>query len=248
VSYTVLNVGTVDVVMTVTDPGGLSATDSLQIFVVERPADTGWLEGFVLDSDSGPIAGAKVDVDVSWKLTDSSGHYNITLTAGEYSADATADGYSSDSGEATVEVDKTSWLNFTLMPTTGSLTGHISDVVTGAPMASATVALTGETMNVSIMTNTEGYYEILQMTPGTYTLKVNYPNYVENETSVVIVAGETIVVDMTLTPESSDDSSGSGSNSLIIAGAVIAAAVVAGVAAMMLLKRKKEPAPPPPTQ
>ncbi|RLD12924.1 TonB-dependent receptor, partial [candidate division KSB1 bacterium] len=59
--------------------------------------------------------------------------------------------------------------------TTGKINGVVKDSETGEPLAGANVVIEGTTMGAS--TDVDGFYTILNVPPGTYTLRVIYVGY-----------------------------------------------------------------------
>jgi len=246
VSYTFLQIGTVDVTLKATDPGGLNGTDSLVVEVTELPDNVGWLIGYVTDGSTAPIAGAEVLIGTLFRTTYADGYYSAALLPGDYDVSASAAGYSEVSDSVTISENSTVWLNFTLEATTGTLTGHIYDGATGDSIAFASVVLMLPTTNTTVMTNAEGFFEFTFVAPGTYTLNATARDYESNSTTVIVAAGETMVQDMDLAPEVDDSSSGGGLSLAVVAGICIAVAAVVAAALLMLKRKKKTDVFPPP--
>lgn len=244
VSYTFDNLGEVNVTVTVTDPEGLFDTDGLVVTVEPVPANAGWLVGYV-DGAGVPVVGAVVSAGDRYKSTDVNGFFNLTLVAGTYAVNVSAAGYGSATGSATITVQSETLLNFTLIAIAWTLNGHVYDASTGDSIAGATVNLLSANVSVaSIRTNATGYYEILQIPFGTYTVRVSITGYESNETTLTISAPGTYVEDFELIP--SADIEDKGLSTAAIGGIVVVTIVaVAAAAAYALRKRKKEPAPPP---
>lgn len=249
VSYTFSQIGTVDVTLVATDPGGLNGTDSLAVEVQELPENAGLLEGYVTGASAAPIAGAEILIGTLLRTSYTDGYYSAVLLPGDYEVSASAAGYSEVADDVTILENSTVWLNFTLEATTGMLTGHIYDSATGDSIAFASVVLMLPTTNTTLMTNAEGFFEFTFVAPGTHTLNVTAQDYESNSTTVVVVAGETTVQDMDLAPEADDSSSGGGLSLAVVAGIGIAVAAVVAAVALLMLKRKKksDEVPPPPT-
>ncbi len=249
VTYTFENEGNVTVTMTVTDPGGLSDTDSLVVTVIPLTGNEGYVEGYVLDTDGMAIAGATVVVGSSSGGTDENGHYNVTMPEGTYDMEASAAGYTSVEDEVVVSANLTSWMNFTLVPTTGTVTGHVYDSVDGSPIEYATVVIVLTSENKTAQTNNDGMFELEYIPPGVFTLNVSANGYDSIETEVTVVAGETTEVDLDLKVTTVEDDGG-GLSTAAIGGIVALVVVAAAVAAVLLMKRKKkgDDMPPPPTQ
>jgi len=84
--------------------------------------------------------------------------------------------------------------------TTGKITGRVVDEQTGDPLPSANVLLEGTTMGAA--TDIDGYYVILNVPPGVYTLRVTMIGFATKRvTGVRVVIDQTTVVNVSLTPE-----------------------------------------------
>ncbi len=243
VSYLFENIGVVDVMLTVSDPDGMSTSDSLQVTVDDVPVDSGWIIGRVIDSSEAPIASATVTGGIYSVSTNATGDYNLTLVAGTYTVTASKAGYGSSSAEVTVEAATHVTQNFTLAVSVGSISGIITDADTGLPIEGATVKLIGTTKIVN--TNVTGAYSFASLVAGTYTVNVSKNGYISNETEVEVVAGEVTEVNMYMSVEPSSSSEGGISGTLLaVIGGIIALIVVALIVSA-ILKRKKNAAPPP---
>ena len=64
-------------------------------------------------------------------------------------------------------------LSATVIPT-ASLFGYVTDAETGAPIVGATVQLSG---GYAAITNSQGYYQILDIIPGSYSGQVTAAGY-----------------------------------------------------------------------
>ncbi|MCU0859599.1 MAG: carboxypeptidase regulatory-like domain-containing protein, partial [Thermoplasmata archaeon] len=235
------------------DPGGLTDTDKATVTVSELPANVGYVEGIVSDPEEVPIEGAVVLIGTATRTTGADGHYDATLEPGTYDVTVTAAGYTGSEGDVTIETNITSWLNFTLEPTLGTVTGHVNDSADGSGIEYATVVIVLATENKSAITNIDGVFEFEYIQPGEYTITVTASGYVSNETQVTVVAGATTVADLNLTAEGDDagvDDDG-GISSLAMVGIAVAGIAAVGATAFLLMKRKKnggDDMPPPPVQ
>jgi len=77
---------------------------------------------------------------------------------------------------------------------TGKIAGRVVDARTSEPIMSATVLIEGTTLGAQ--TDLDGYYDILNVTPGTYTLRVKYVGY-----SMIVQQGVEVRADQTSTME-----------------------------------------------
>lgn len=76
--------------------------------------------------------------------------------------------------------------------TTGKVAGEVKDASTGEAAVGATVTIEGTTLGAAA--DIEGYYVILNVPPGTYTLNVSSVGYVKKAVTEVVVR-----VDLTTT-------------------------------------------------
>ncbi|MDM5317586.1 S8 family serine peptidase [Fictibacillus sp. b24] len=128
------------------------------------------------------------------------GSYGLTHAAGTYTVQAEAYGFRSQSQSVTLEADGTARANFTLeeIPR-GTVSGTVTNEVTGEPIAGATVMLMEDAAIAPVQTNEDGTYEISAY-EGEYTLKVLAPSYYGEEVSVTISGGGTTEQDIALKP------------------------------------------------
>ncbi|MEO1022378.1 MAG: TonB-dependent receptor [Bacteroidota bacterium] len=86
-----------------------------------------------------------------------------------------------------------------LAQNTASINGYIKDAETGETLIAANIALIE--INKGTSTNTLGYYSILNIKPGTYTLVASYIGYQNFEVEITLEAGDRITREIELTPE-----------------------------------------------
>lgn len=84
--------------------------------------------------------------------------------------------------------------------TTGSISGSVTDALTGEKLISASVQVLGT--KIGTMTDIDGQFFIKNLKPGTYSLKISYVSYsaliIEN---IIVKAGSSSKVDIQLTQE-----------------------------------------------
>jgi len=173
--------------------GGSTATQNFAL-----TAQTSRLTGTVTDATtSQPIAGATVSAGAASAATNSSGVYSISgLAPGTYTATATATGYTSQSASVTVTAGSTTTQNFALTSTTGTISGTLTDALTAAPIAGATVSYSGG----SSTTNANGQYSLAGVPPGTYSLTASATGYASQTASVTASAGAATTQNFILSP------------------------------------------------
>lgn len=245
VSYTLTKIGVIEVTLTVTDPIGLSASDSLIITVSEAPTDSGSIEGFVKEDAGQPIVGATVVIESEDRQssTDATGHYSFTLAPGAYTLNVSAGGYENASGGTTVETLAISWLNFTLTATAGSMSVNVTDAANGNPVDGAEITVSSGSFTKTVYTNDQGHYELVGLEPGSYAIQVSADVYEDNSTTAEVLAGETAKVSVELVP-SEDTDGGAGTNTVALAAGIGVAAAVAAVAMALILKKRGRPKGP----
>ncbi|MFO7798528.1 MAG: carboxypeptidase-like regulatory domain-containing protein, partial [Rhodohalobacter sp.] len=90
------------------------------------------------------------------------------------------------------------FLPFTVMAQTG-VEGTVTEADSDEPLAGATV-LIEETMQ-GASTDMDGFFQIVEMEPGTYTLKVSFVGFVEHTQQVTVEAGEVTELDIELSTD-----------------------------------------------
>jgi PKD repeat protein len=111
----------------------------------------------------------------------SAGSYTVTLTVTNAAGASTATGYITVSP-----------------PAPGSIAGKVTDARTGAAIAGATVACTGQTAT----SGADGAYTLASVPPGSYTVTASAPGYQPTTVTGVTVASGTVTsLDLPLTAE-----------------------------------------------
>jgi len=234
VSYTFENLGNVNVSLIVTDPDLLKGSDRLVVNVTEMSDTAGWLKGFVEDADGEPVVGANVTASDLVRITFGEGEYGMVIEAGTYEVNASRTGYTSATGEFTIVAGETTWANFTLSATTGTLEGVVYDKETGLVIASAEVVIVYSGKTKTFMTNAQGFYQFVDVDEGVVNVTVSKSGYLDNATDVEVTAGSTTVHDVYLDPEES----GGTSNTLAIVAGIVIALIVLLAVVYMLMKKK----------
>jgi len=155
-------------------------------------ATTGTVRGTVSDATTGlPLAGASVSLSSGQSAaTDATGGYQISnVTPGNLIAVANKSGYASAPGSGNLAVGGTLIFSPSLLPVTQSagaaIEGRVSDGATRAPLAGATITVTGSTQ-AGVTTDIQGRYRIAPLTPGVITVSVVRAGY-RGATSTVTV-------------------------------------------------------------
>lgn len=173
---------------------------------VEVTTVTGSITGHVEDESSNPIADANVATSPGGQgaTTDAGGNYTIAdVPIGTTSVIASKLGYSTETETGVlVQENQTTVVNFVLEPgpTTGSISGNISDATYGGPLAGALVETT--TGGHSDTTDAGGNYVLDDVAPGTYTVQASKTGYLtEQQTNIQVVAGQISTVNLALSEE-----------------------------------------------
>ncbi|HEX7284534.1 MAG TPA: carboxypeptidase regulatory-like domain-containing protein [Candidatus Angelobacter sp.] len=166
---------------------GLQHTTQATLAVSAAP---GTAAGKVTNAATGaPISGAKVTYGTNSATTDASGNYSLgNLPAGTLQLTASATGYLNTVQTVTITPGGTTTANFVLITVTGTITGRVTNASTGAGLAGATVSYSGG----STKADTNGYYTLSAVNPGTYTVTATLTGWVTESTSVTVVSGGTV--------------------------------------------------------
>jgi protocatechuate 3,4-dioxygenase beta subunit len=222
-------------------------------------AGNGAISGTVTDSITGlPIANAQVNARKingpggGWAVTDENGYYIIqNLAPGLYTVTAHACNYYPKHYPEPVEVvagQTTSDINFQLKPYTppppgerGSISGVVTDSLTGSPIANATVKACGPSCGWG-RTNENGEYLIENLIPGEYQVTATAWNYFPKRypERVVVNAGQnTPNINFQLVPRLLPPPRGTGSISGVVLDSLTNQPIAnAVVVAMLHLNRR----------
>lgn len=80
-----------------------------------------------------------------------------------------------------------------------SVSGYVTDFETGETLISANIAIADSKKGTS--SNTSGYYNLTNITPGTYTIVATYIGYERYEEEITFEPGENLRLDIKLKPE-----------------------------------------------
>ena len=164
------------------------------------PPGTGTIYGQVLDSQTRtPIVGASVSAGSVSTSTDNNGNYSLSLNPGTYTVVASAPIYNSASQTVTVKAAQRLLLNFKLVSITayGSVSGTVTNALTGDPVVGATVALSDGMMRI---TDANGSFSYAIVLNGSYTLTVSAVGYTTQSQPVTVKPGHNTNVQVSLTP------------------------------------------------
>jgi protocatechuate 3,4-dioxygenase beta subunit len=153
------------------------------------------VSGNVTDLTTGlPLAGAQV------YISDGTGHFTGTTTnsLGEYALDAFAapsvwivaerTGYSRNNSMITILPGEHLWIDIGLWPVDAWLTGRVTDLISGTPIANASVQFRSTAYDNQEPTNATGEYNAT-LRSGNYSIQVNANNYGSYSATVHVVPG-----------------------------------------------------------
>lgn len=169
-------------------------------------SNPGNISGIVIDAlTTNPIVGALVEVFegtilIGFADTDASGNYTISsLPPGNYTVNASATGYQSKIVEASVASNSTTTVNFALSQLAGIIAGTVTSVSTGNAIPDATINIfQGTTFVASVLTDSNGQYEISGLMPGNYFVVASAPNFGSADSGATVIANNTTIVNFSL--------------------------------------------------
>jgi len=104
-------------------------------------------------------------------------------------------------------------------PTTGTISGTVTDVGTATPLVGASVSTQPATTTAT--TGAQGTYTISNVSPGSYTVTASVSDYVEESVSVTVTAGQTATANLALQADYSGSWSGTTSQGYNISFTVV---------------------------
>jgi len=178
-------------------------TTTIDFSLVAIP--TGNITGIVIDSETlAGIEGAEITVvgTIYSAISGMNGIYSIEdVNIGEYSVSAIALGYFPNIlHNQRVRQDETITIDFSLVPTptTGSISGIITDSITKSPIEGAIISVEGTLYNA--ISNYAGEYTITEVIPGIYNITSIANGYIPKTISdTIIISGEVTIADFELT-------------------------------------------------
>lgn len=185
-------------------------------------ATTGIVSGTVTDSSTGSaLSGVSVSVTgvTNPATTANDGTYLITgVPRGAVTLQATLDGFSTGTATANVVAGGQVIFSPALTPVTAPTTaiqGTVTNADTGAPLAGATISLTGAT-TASTTTDAQGDYSIEGLNPGQTVVTVSLTNFQSATASTAVFANSIIIFSPGLFPVGSP-----GGNTTGVTGVVV---------------------------
>ena len=173
----------------------------------ELLGNPGALQGTITDGSAQFLAGVRVQLFqngmfISETLTDSTGFYVIAgLAPGNYTVIAGGQGFALLTASALVLSNQTTLLDLTLNALQGTVSGVISEAVTGNRIVGASVSLfSGNTLLATTLTDVNGQYAFDSIPPGSYILRVSALDYRILIDSIVVVNQQNTSADEILEP------------------------------------------------
>jgi hypothetical protein len=160
-------------------------------------------QGKVVDAlTDGPLTGAQISGGSATAVSDANGMFSLAgLSPGaQVAITATLPGHTPETLKVLVVPKASDPLRFMLPPLThGVISGTVTDAVTGQPISFAGVSIVGSTL-LGIGTNPDGTYNLASVPQGTYTVRVDHPNYLPVLVpNVSVTDGQTTPLTATLT-------------------------------------------------
>jgi protocatechuate 3,4-dioxygenase beta subunit len=171
--------------------GGIKGTITLQLGQSSNLGDlvllpvvsptTATVRGVITDAANGaPLASATIVAGGRTATSNTLGAYEVTgITPGDISISVTRSGYFAALASATAAAGQTIIFSPALVRTTTSTTtikGKVTDKATNAPIASATVRLTGANTR-TVTTDNQGNYSMTTLAPGPTQIEVLRTGY-----------------------------------------------------------------------
>jgi subtilisin family serine protease len=172
---------------------GEGRLDALALLSSAPVGDTGTIAGTVSAANGDPIGGATVTVDGEFDrsvTTDADGTYSVRVAVGDYQVSASAFGYlPSAPVAASVTADATTTVNIALEAAPShTVSGTVTDLVSGEPYAGVTVSLSGPIDPVT--TDPAGAFAFADVPEGTYTLSIAGGSCTSPFSQEVVVDGD----------------------------------------------------------
>ncbi len=158
------------------------------------------ISGQVIDTVTHlPIVGATISLSPggATTITDVNGNFSFGVNPGTYTVTASAAGYNSVSQTVTVTGGQTQIVNFKLvsLTATGSIKGIVTDSVTAAAIAGATVRLSN---GLATVTDLNGNFSFPAVLYGTYTITASAIGYVGQTQQVIVKPGHLTTINFQL--------------------------------------------------
>jgi hypothetical protein len=164
------------------------------------------IKGEVTDESGNQIPDAKITIRLTEELpiiSGPNGEFQFhNLVAGTYQLTVSAIGYQTYVGIVSVHTAEVTRVDIVLRQgDMASIAGFVRDKQTNKPISNATVQTVPMTNNA--ITDTSGRYELVNLEPRTYTVRVFARGYSVPESAVIVEIGKTTRTDFRLTKQES---------------------------------------------
>ena len=183
---------------------------------------TGAVSGTVTDSSGAPIAGASVGFGGGTTTTNSAGSYTLTgIPVGTIQLVASATGFQSSTQNVTIQGGVTTTANFTLAPastpSTGTITGKVTNIATGGVVSGATVSWSGG----STTANSSGVYTLSNVTAGSQIGTAKATGFLARSNTVSVTGGSTVTSNFQLSAAGKLNIKVTAADGTVVSGATV---------------------------
>ncbi len=141
---------------------------------------------------------------IATATTDTNGNYSISgiYPGTNYSLQASITNYNTQTqSPVTVASNTTTFVNLSLVPQQGTLSGTVTDLITSGTLSGVTIDVIQSNVVVkTTTTGTDGAYTVAALTPGTYTVRATLLHYQTNSSSATILSNQLTTVPCALNP------------------------------------------------
>lgn len=181
-----------------------NSTTTLNFILKKIPK--GILKGYVLSSEGDSINLAKLDIYIEQQLiktiySNSDGSYEVILSTGAYKIEVSASGYQSKTEENIIVYEgSTTFKNFILQKIPkGYITGKITAKNTQNPIPGTLIEVIQNSQVIASTTAANNGNYLLEVAPGTYTIKVSSEGYMTvYSTGITVNDQQTITLNFSL--------------------------------------------------
>ncbi len=176
---------------------------SANVTMALRPITYGTVTGLVLDAATGqPIGGAEVTLAATALTAGNDGRFSqARVAAGKVQVAASAAGYIAGASQGDLAAGDTIAITVRLQPITiGTVTGIITDKVTGRPVAGAQVTVAGQV----IETDAQGRFSLADVPAGPVSVQVRDADYGDASGTGKLGRGGTLDLTIDLSARSED--------------------------------------------
>lgn len=189
--------------------GVILLPNSIKVVDFDLEPTPGEISGTVTDCiTTDPLENVTVTVidgetNVGSSTTNASGQYTVPdLAPGSYSVRFELTDYQTKVSVAVVITALTTTVDACLDPSTGAISGQVTDSASSDPIPGASVVLRrGLDVVSSGVSDSSGNYSLVDLAPGNYTLTTSHPDYQTKVIGVNVVSNTTVTGDIELDPD-----------------------------------------------